>query len=160
MVKGLGGGWRESCYSKPWRATWASAPRSTRSFRLRNCECGCRLAVWRRCKEIAEGGSFIGCVASKVNLAPLTKQCSEKPAKTEYFPAKRKMPRRMPYRQSGVLMAGGSGSISVVFQASRFPDGIRCPWESNGGKWKMPHERHQRHGRTSYSHGAGSPCVR
>ena len=39
-------------------------------------------------QEVAVVGSFMGWLVVTEKLAPLTKQCSAKPAKTEYFPAK------------------------------------------------------------------------
>jgi hypothetical protein len=39
-------------------------------------------------QEIALGGSFMGFLFVNIKLAPTTKKCSAKPAKTEHFPAK------------------------------------------------------------------------
>ena len=46
------------------------------------------LGCWAKVQEVAVGGSFMGWLVVMEKLAPKTKQCSAKPAKTEYFPAK------------------------------------------------------------------------
>jgi hypothetical protein len=46
------------------------------------------LSCWAKVQEVAVGGSFMGWLDVRTKLAPKTKQCSAKPAKTEYFPAK------------------------------------------------------------------------
>jgi hypothetical protein len=64
-----------------------SAPRH---LELEVAELRVRLSLGSLAKvqEIALGGSFMGFLFVNIKLAPTTKKCSAKPAKTEHFPAK------------------------------------------------------------------------